>query len=120
MIAELEVRKELVRFLSNEISLDQFEDWLVSKSWDMQQDSIASAKKLVSAIELRLAEYSSDHLDFPALHAELVPYANEINIFVSYDMAPVFAIAASSSVTIVPGLAASPVAPAWSPILSGT
>lgn len=120
MIGELEVRKELVKFLSNEISLDQFEDWLASKSWDMHKDSIASAQKLVSAIELRLAEYSSGHGELEALRAELVPYATEINIFVSYDMSPTFAIGASSSVTIVPGVAASPATPAWCPILSGT
>ena len=122
MIAELEVRKHLVRFLSNEISLDDFEDWLVSKSWDMHQDSAQQAQKLVGAIELRLAEYSESHIDLETLHRELIPFATEVNIFVSYHKAPIV-IAASSSVTIAPPSAAmtqAKVPRQWSPILSGT
>lgn len=82
MIAELEIRKELARFLSNEIPLEEFEDWLVSRSWDMHQDSFGAAQKLASAIELRLAEYSSDHLSPKELRNELMPYATDINVLI--------------------------------------
>lgn len=71
MIAENSIRDKLNRFLKNEFSLDQFEDWLVQRSWNMHLDSEESAQKLASAIELRLAEHSSGHLDEPALREEL-------------------------------------------------
>ena len=78
MIAELEIRKELSRFLTNEITLDDFEDWLISKSWNMHLDSSGEAQSLASEIELCLSEYSSGHLELEELRAELVPHATHI------------------------------------------
>lgn len=71
MIAENSIRLKLGRFLRNEIALDQFDDWLAQQSWNMHIDSEESAQKLASAIELRLAEHSSGHLDELALREEL-------------------------------------------------
>ncbi len=73
MIAESQIREKLGRFLSKEISLDQFEDWLVQKSWNMHKDSCEVAQKLASMIELRLAEHSSGHLSDCELRDELRP-----------------------------------------------
>jgi hypothetical protein len=42
----------------------------------------AAAQKLVSAIELRLAELSSDHISLQDLRNELVQYATDINVLV--------------------------------------
>ncbi|MHB8303448.1 MAG: hypothetical protein ACYDC6_11505 [Acidobacteriaceae bacterium] len=75
MIAESEIREKLGRFLSKDISLDQFEDWFVQRSWNMHKDSHEAAQKLASAIELRLAEHSSGHLNDHALRDELRPLA---------------------------------------------
>jgi len=74
MIAEYQIRQWLARYLHDEVSLDQFEDWLVQRSWNMHQDSEQSAQKLASAIELRLAEHSSGHLDDNELRLELLPF----------------------------------------------
>jgi hypothetical protein len=76
MIAEYQIRERLARYLRGENSLDQFEDWLVQRSWNMHRDSGDAAKELVSAIELRLAEYSSGHLDEQSLRSELLPFIN--------------------------------------------
>jgi hypothetical protein len=108
MIAELEIRKRLIEFLSNPDSLDDFEDWLVSNSWNMHADSSEEAQKLVSEIELRLAEYSDDHIDFDTLRRELVPYATDINISLSYDKTAPTVVGASSSSTIAPLAVSSP------------
>ena len=78
MIAEHQIRERLARYLRNEISLDQFEDWLVQRSWDMHLDSDAAAQKLASAIELRFAEHSSGHLDEVELRDELRSFANTL------------------------------------------
>jgi hypothetical protein len=84
MIVEYQIRQWLARYLSNEISLDQFEDWLVKQSWNMHRDSDEASQKLASALELRLAEYSSGHLDEPALREELVPFVTKYNVPVSF------------------------------------
>lgn len=114
MIAELEVRKELVRFLSNEISLDQLEDWLVSQSWDMHQDSFGAAQKLVSAIELRLAEYSSDHISLQDLRNEFVQYSTDISVLLPSSNAVVTYACSSNLTTTLPQGAWSPaMSPGW-------
>lgn len=72
MITEPEIRSQLARFLGNEMSLDQFEDWFVQQSWDAHLNSDESAQKLVYAVELRLAEHSSGHLSQQELRRELI------------------------------------------------
>lgn len=42
-------------------SLDQFEDWFVSQSWDAHKSNDQAAMDLISDIELRLAEFSNGH-----------------------------------------------------------
>jgi hypothetical protein len=82
MIAENEVREKLGRYLSKEISLDQFEDWLAQRSWNMHLDSDAPAQRLVSAVELRLAEYSSGHLEESGLRDQLRPFVSSYTVHV--------------------------------------
>lgn len=83
MIAENSIREKLSRFLRNDISLDQFEDWLAQSSWNMHVDSDPSARKLASSIELRLAEHSSGHLDERALR-------DELRVFVTSSRTPIW------------------------------
>jgi hypothetical protein len=73
MITENQIREKLILYLSQTWSLDQFEDWLVEKSWNMHKDSEASAQRLASQVELRLAEHSAGHLDEQELRRELIP-----------------------------------------------
>ena len=72
----------VISFLSNDIDLDSLDEWIAQKSWNMHLDSEPSAQALASAVELRLAEYSSGHLPIEQLKSELrsllVPF--EINI----------------------------------------
>ena len=71
MIAESEIRDWLARYLAREIPLEEFEDWFVRQSWNMQEGSPEAAQRLASAIELRLAEHSSGHLTEEDLQREL-------------------------------------------------
>jgi hypothetical protein len=71
MVIESQVRDRVSQYLHGEIGLDSFEEWLVQRSWNMQQDSVEEARRLVAAIELRLAEHSSGHLDERGLRHEL-------------------------------------------------
>jgi hypothetical protein len=72
MIAENQIRERVARYLVGEISLDELEDWLVERSWNMHRDSDEAAQKLAAAIELRLAEHSSGHLSDDGLRKELL------------------------------------------------
>lgn len=84
MIAESQIREKLGRYLRDELSLDRFEDWLAQSSWDMHKDSSDAAQKLVAAIELRLAEHSSGHLNEPALRNELRQFVNPPVVQISF------------------------------------
>jgi len=95
MIAENAVRDRLLRFLQNQLSLEAFEAWLVSESWDMHRDSSPSAQNLVVAIELLLAERSSSELSDARFRNELASLAN--NIISSVEIAPSAAQTVNSS-----------------------
>lgn len=71
MLSEIELREELSRLLSKEISLNSFEEWFVQHSWNMHKNSDVSAQQLASAIELRLAEYDNGDLPEADLYREL-------------------------------------------------
>lgn len=70
MLSLDQVREQLQSFLGGALSLDELEDWLAAASWNMHQHAPADVQKLVGAVELRLAEHSSGHLDEDALHEE--------------------------------------------------
>ena len=89
MILESQVREKLIAFLGDEVSLSAFEDWLVSKSWDMQLDSSSSAQQLVSAIELELAEYSNNHVGYSELRKNLLNLLDNIPVMVRMSAQPI-------------------------------
>jgi len=57
--SEFELRQELARYLKGQCTLQDFEDWFVPRSWNFSQDSNPSLQKLVSQIELSIAEFSN-------------------------------------------------------------
>jgi hypothetical protein len=71
MLSVAEVREQIQRMLIGVVSQDDFEDWLVGASWNMHQHADLESQALASAIELRLAEHSSGHLDSIELRHEL-------------------------------------------------
>jgi hypothetical protein len=62
MISVSEIQEQLKAFVGKVLPLDQLEDWLVEKSWNMHTDSDPVAQAMVSFVELRLAEHSAGHL----------------------------------------------------------
>lgn len=84
MIAENQIREQIGRYLRRDLSLDQFEDWIAQQSWNMHRDSSDMAQRLASAVELRLAEFSSGHLEEAALRDELRQFANPALVLISF------------------------------------
>lgn len=99
MIKENEIRAELVKYLANEQSLDEFEDWFVQHSWDMHKDSDLSAQRLAAAIELHLAEHSNGHLSEDELRDRLRPYVVRYVVTVSFASSEIDNIEVESSGT---------------------
>ena len=71
MITHAEIAEHLNFLLDGAISLDDFEDWIAVRSWNMHADSSDESQKLAWAVELNLSEYSSGHLDEAELRGEL-------------------------------------------------
>ncbi|MGH7907063.1 MAG: hypothetical protein ACREP6_10580 [Candidatus Binataceae bacterium] len=71
MITEAQIQEQLFNYLTRQITLNEFEDWLAVQSWNMHRDSGDAAQRIVGAIELRFAEYSNNHLTDDAIEREL-------------------------------------------------
>lgn len=68
-----EIREQLASYLASEISVEEFEDWIAQRTWNIHQQPDEDCKKLAFAIEARLAEYSGGHIDESKLRQELAP-----------------------------------------------
>ena len=51
MLSADSVRAHIAALLNGQLSLDDFEDWIVSSSWNVLQHVDAEARQLVGAIE---------------------------------------------------------------------
>lgn len=63
MLSVKSIREQLQNVLAGQVSLDDFEDWLVQASWNMHQHADDESQQLVGAIELHLAELSDGLID---------------------------------------------------------
>lgn len=57
---ELAIRERLAAYLDGEMSLDDFKDWLVGATWDVEQSGEPAAIDLAYDVKLLLAEHSSE------------------------------------------------------------
>ncbi len=71
MVSGSQIRERLAKFLDNAIDLESFEDWFVKNTWNIHQSGSEAAVSLTFAVEESLSEYSSGHLDYNKLRAEL-------------------------------------------------
>lgn len=71
MVTESALQQALASYLSGELSLPAFDEWIAIQTWDMHRSSPEQAQKLAGAIELRLAGYSAGHLSAEELQSQL-------------------------------------------------
>lgn len=81
---EAAIRHQLVSYLSDRMSLDEFTAWLVGATWNIESMSEPEASQLAYAIELALAEHTSGLLTLEELRAEL----RSLSQHVSLDLTP--------------------------------
>jgi hypothetical protein len=80
-----EIREKLVIYLVEEISLEDFEDWFVSASWNVSQSKNQAAINMVYEIELRLAEYSDGFRSEDELKNYLRPLVTDYKVEIGND-----------------------------------
>ena len=71
MLNVLEVRDQVVRYLQNQMTLADLNDWLTQRSWNMHLDSPLDAQRLAADLELLLAEYNLGHRSLEQLQDAL-------------------------------------------------
>lgn len=70
MIAN-EIRDRLASYVSNEISIHEFDDWVAQHTWNVHRSGDSEAEQLAFEIEAKLAEFSGGQIDEPSLRHEL-------------------------------------------------
>jgi hypothetical protein len=81
-----DIQVHLSRYLSNAITLRQFRDWFDAETWGLAADQDSLTRRLAGEIELRIAEFTSDHLsesELRELLSAIVP--DEVRFIESMD-----------------------------------
>lgn len=56
---ESEIRQQLARYLAGQSTLNEFQDWFVPRSWNFHKNADPSLQRLVSSLELAIAEFTN-------------------------------------------------------------
>jgi hypothetical protein len=71
MISGQMIQSHARLYLNGKVSLDDFEDWLLSNSWNAHLDSDSSAVEVYHKIEGSLLDFSSGAIGIDSLHAAI-------------------------------------------------
>jgi len=88
MVSSSQIREQVDKYLSGEMPLERFEDWLVQETWNVHRSGSHAAEVLTFAIEEALSEFSSDHIPEERLREELASLLLSDNKVVSIADAP--------------------------------
>ena len=77
---DFEIRKQLIRYLSGQISLNNFQEVFIPIIWDIDKKENKNVKKLSNRIILRLAEYSNGDWSEQELKDLFRPMIGNFNI----------------------------------------
>ena len=80
MLSTNEIRSHIVDYIKNENSLEVFEDWFASASWNVHQFGSKDLQALVFDVENRLAEHSGNYVDEKALRHSLLPLVSTYSV----------------------------------------
>lgn len=85
-LKNIEIRNWLVRYLAQEISLKEFEDWFVPATWDVEKSKNPFAVQTAQEIDLRLAEFSNGHITEDELKTLLRPLVQQYEVPLCWHM----------------------------------
>jgi hypothetical protein len=95
MIAESEIRDQMIAVLQGKLALDDLEAWLEAVSWNMHRDSAKAAQDLAAAVELAFFERSSGHRTNREVVERIEKLAHNVESRAKFSTAPVGIIQAS-------------------------
>ena len=64
----VDIRERVISFLAGELTLPQFQEWLVEKTWDAEEHGDPKATDMTYEIKLALAEHSRGDISWNELH----------------------------------------------------
>jgi hypothetical protein len=99
-----DIRAQVARYLAGEIQLDDLEDWIAQRTWNVHATGNEDCQRLAYAIEARLAEHSSGHLDEAALRKELAPLVTSYTPQLNVEWASIMPIESSSDIIAQVGI----------------
>lgn len=79
-LVDREIREQLARYLAGEIPLQQLEEWLVRRSWDLHRIANERTHELVAELELLLAEFSNGDWTEEELRRMLAPLVESYTV----------------------------------------
>lgn len=89
-MSENAIRERLASYLAGEIALDDLEDWIAQRTWNLHKFGNERCQKLAYAIESKLSEHSSGHLTDEGLRRELRPFVTSYTTWISWgDVFPI-------------------------------
>lgn len=77
MISAHEIRRQVALVATRKLSLNAFEDWFVSNSWNVHKESSTEAIDLVSLLQLLFSERDANILDESTIRSRLHALLNE-------------------------------------------
>ena len=77
---DLEIKRELERYLARVMSLNEFSDWVAPITMDIEQSGSPAAIELVNEIQLRLAEFTDGYWTENQLRELLRPLASTVDV----------------------------------------
>jgi hypothetical protein len=87
MVSASQIRNELAFYLAGVLPLDDFEDWFVPNTWNVQNTGSKAAEVLTFAIEELLSEYTGAHIPENKLREDLmrILHAETKNVEIVYE-----------------------------------
>ena len=96
---EFEIRDHVARYLNGDIPIDEFRDWLVSRTWDVERCGHPGVIDLVGEIELAYAELANGHRTEDEFRSLLRPMVSDYACSVPAHGSSVTVKTESSSIT---------------------
>jgi len=77
---DIKIRESLACYLTNEISFEEFEDWFMPATWEIEKTSNLLAIELTHEIELRISEFTNGHFTEKELREKLGPFTQRYSV----------------------------------------
>jgi hypothetical protein len=99
VMSENEIRNQLASYLASDIPVEEFEDWIAQRTWNIHQSGDRTAEQLAYAIEAKLAEFSGGHIEETSLRRDLSPLVTDYTPELTVEWASIVHTPESSNLT---------------------